>query len=63
MLFFSKPEEVYEFKFVHGIVLDEISSTLDFVNFIDSENARLESLDKRAVWLRLNILKNVIRKK
>ena len=44
MLFFSKPEEVYEFKFVHGIMLDEISSTLDFVNFIDSENARLESL-------------------
>ena len=44
MFFFKKPEEKFEFLFVKGIMLDEISSTLDFVNFIDSENARLTEL-------------------
>lgn len=63
MLFFSKPEEVYEFKFVHGIVLDEISSTLDFVNFIDSENARLESLGQTGSMVAIKYLEKRNKKK
>ena len=63
MLFFSKPEEVYEFKFVHGIMLDEISSTLDFVNFIDSENARLESLGQTGSMLAIKYLEKRNKKK
>lgn len=63
MLFFSKPEEVYEFKFVHGIMLDEISSTLDFVNFIDSENARLESLGETGIMVAIKYLEKRNKKK
>ena len=63
MLFFSKPEEVYEFKFVHGIMLDEISSTLDFVNFIDSENARLESLGQTGSMVAIKYLEKRNKKK
>ncbi|CAI3410247.1 hypothetical protein MMJ53_03965 [Enterococcus cecorum] len=63
MLFFSKPEEVYEFKFVHGIMLDEISSTLDFVNFIDSENARLESLGQTGSMVAIKYLDKRNKKK
>ncbi|OUZ13615.1 hypothetical protein [Enterococcus cecorum] len=63
MLFFSKPEEVYEFKFVHGIMLDEISSTLDFVNFIDSENARLESLGQTGRMVAIKYLEKRNKKK
>ena len=63
MLFFSKPEEVYEFKFVHGIMLDEISSTLDFVNFIDSENARLESLGQTGSMVAIKYLEKHSKKK
>lgn len=57
MLFFSKPEEVYEFKFVQGIMLDDVSSTLDFVNFVDSENARLESLGQTGSMVAIKYLK------
>ncbi|CAI3476241.1 hypothetical protein CIRMBP1237_02202 [Enterococcus cecorum] len=63
MLFFSKTEEVYEFKFVHGIMLDEISSTLDFVNFIDSENARLESLGQTGSMVAIKYLEKRNKKK
>ena len=63
MLFFSKPEEVYEFKFVHGIMLDEISSTMDFVNFIDSENARLESLGQTGSMVAIKYLEKRNKKK
>ena len=63
MLFFSKPVEVYEFKFVHGIMLDEISSTLDFVNFIDSENARLESLGQTGSMVAIKYLEKRNKKK
>ncbi|MCJ0538690.1 hypothetical protein [Enterococcus cecorum] len=63
MLFFSKPEEVYEFKFVQGIMLDDVSSTLDFVNFVDSENARLESLGQTGSMVAIKYLEKRNKKK
>ncbi|CAI3335554.1 hypothetical protein [Enterococcus cecorum] len=63
MFFFKKPEEKFEFLFVKGIMLDEISSTLDFINFIDSENARLESLGQTGSMVAIKYLEKRNKKK